>query len=121
MFRLGIIEESLKSEKTLNLVNPYFFSQRIEDVPDDEYPTWHINEYHVSDENIEELLNILKDDVKLTWYVHAFSDNQLYVVLPGKFFSISLLRDDTWNEMIEYGVKVANVEREFLEYVPLHV
>lgn len=121
MFRLGIIEESLKSEKTLNLVKPYFFSQRIENVSDDEYPTWHTNEYHVPDENIEELLNLLKDEVKPTWYVHAFSDNQLYVVLPGKFFSISSLKDDTWNEMIEYGVKVANVERHFLENIALNV
>ena len=121
MFKLGIIEESLKSKKTLKIVKSYFFSQRIENVPDDEYPIWHINEYHVPDEKIEELLNILKDEVKLTWYVHAFNDNQLYVVLPGKFFSISSLRDDTWNEMIEYGVKVANVERYFLENIPLHV
>jgi len=121
MFRLGIIEESLKSKDTLNLVKPYFFSQRIENVSDDEYTTWHINEYHVPDENIEELLNILKEEVKLTWYVHAFNNKKLYVVLPGKFFSISLLRDDTWNEMIEYGVKVANVDRDFLETIPLDV
>lgn len=121
MFRLGIIEESLKSERALDLVNSYFFSQRIENLPDDEYPTWHINEYHVPDEEIEELLYILKEEVKLTWYIHAFSHNQLYVVLPGKFFSISLLRDDTWNEMIQYGVKVGNVERHFLENIPLHI
>lgn len=121
MFRLGIIEESLKHEKTLELVKPYFFSQRIENVPEDEYPTWHTNEYHVPDEKIEELLNNLREEVKPTWYVHAFNDNQLYVVLSGKCFSISLLRDDTWNEMIEYGVKEANLERHFLENVPLHV
>jgi hypothetical protein len=70
---------------------------------------------------IEELLNILKKEVKLTWYIQAFSDNQLYVVLLDKFFSISLLRDDTWNEMIEYGVGVANVERHFLENIPLYI
>jgi len=121
MFRLGIIEESLKSDKILTLVKPYFFLQRIESVPDDEYPTWHTNEYHVPDEKIEKILNILKEEVKFTWYVHAFSDNQLYVVLTGQFFSISLLRDNTWNEMIEYGVEVANVERYFLENIPLHV
>lgn len=121
MLRLGIIEESLKSEKVLNLLKPYFTSQRIENVPADEYPTWHTNEYHIPDERFKELLNILKEEVKLTWYVHAFNDSQLNVVLSGKFFSISLLRDDSWNEMIEYGVKVANVERDFLENIPLHI
>ena len=121
MFRLGLIEESLKNEKTLELVKPYLFSQRIENVPEDEYPTWHTNEYHVPDEEIKEILDILKEDIKLTWYIHAFNDNQLYVVLSGKYFLISLLRDDTWSEMIEYGVNAANVERHFLENVPLHV
>lgn len=121
MFRLGIIEESLKHEKALELVNQYFFSQRIENVPEDEYPIWHTNEYHVPAEKIVDLLDNLKEEVKLTWYIHAFSDSQLYVVLSGKFFAISLLRDDTWNEMIEYGVNVANVERYFLDNVPLHV
>lgn len=121
MFRLGIIEESLKHGEALKLVEPYFFSQRIENVPEDEYPIWHINEYHIPDNRIDELLDSLKEEVKLTWYIHAFSDSQLYVVLPGKFFAISLLRDDTWNEMIEYGVNVANVERYFLENVTLHI
>ena len=121
MFRLGIIEESLEHTKTLELVKPYFFSQRIENVQENEYQIWHTNEYHVPDEKIEELLNILKDEIKLTWYVHAFSDSQLFVVLRGKYFVVSLQRDDTWNVMIEYGEKMANVESHYLETIPLHV
>jgi len=50
-----------------------------------------------------------------------FSDSRLFVVLRGKYFAISLQRDDTWNEMIEYGLKIANVESHYLETVPLHV
>lgn len=121
MFRIGIIEESLEYVTTLELIKPYFFSQRIENVPNDEYPIWHTNEYHVPNESIEEMLNILKDEVKLTWYIHAFSDSQLFVVLRGNYFSVSLQRDDTWDEMIEYGINIANVERHFLETIPLHV
>lgn len=121
MFRLGIIEESLKNVKMLELLKPYFYSQRIETIPEDEYTSWHVNEYHVPDEKIEELLNILKEELRLTWYSHAFSDTQLYVVFQGKFFSISMLKDDTWIEMIEYGVSTANVERNYLENVPLHI
>ncbi len=121
MFRLGIIEESLIHGEILEIVKPYYFSQRIENVPEDEYPIWHTNEYRVPSEKISEILDNLKEGVKLTWYIHAFSDSQLYVVLPGKIFAISLLRDDTWNEMIAYGVKVANVERRYLENIPLHI
>jgi len=121
MFRLGIIEESLKNVRTLELVKPYFISQRIENIPEDEYPIWHTNEYRVPDDKLEELLDILKNEVKLTWYIHAFSDSQLFVVLRGKYFAISLQRDDTWDEMIEYGLKTANIDRRFLENVPLHI
>jgi len=90
MFRLGIIEESLEHAKTLELAEPYIFSQRSENVQENEYSIWHTNEYHVPDEKIEELLNVLKDEIKLTWYIHAFSDSQLFVILRGKYFTISL-------------------------------
>ena len=121
MFRLGIIEESLEHAKTLELIKPYFFSQRLENVQENEYPIWHTNEYHVQDEKIEDLLNVLKDEVKLTWYIHSFSDRQLFVVLQGKYFAVSLYKDDTWNEMIDYGIKTAKVESHYLETIPLHV
>lgn len=83
-------------------------------------PLWHTNEYHVPREKIELILDFLSDKVKLTWYIHAFSDDRLYV-LKGKVFKPSPQKDSTWNEMIEYGVEKADVERRFLEKVPLHV
>ncbi len=122
MFRLGIIEESLEHDKTLELVKPYFSSQRIENVQELGYPsTWHINEYHVQDDKINELLDYLKEEVKPGWYIHAFSDHQLFVVLSGRIFSLPLQRDNTWNEMIEYGVEKANVGRHFIENVTLDI
>lgn len=72
-------------------------------------------------EHINELLDYLKEEVKPSWYIHAFSDRQLYVVLSGRSFAIPLQQDNTWNEMIEYGVKTANVERHFLENISLDV
>lgn len=121
MFRLGIIEESLKNNKILDIIEQYFFSQRIENVPEDEYPVWHTNEYHVPDEKLENLLENLKNEVKETWYIHAFNDKKLFVVLKGRYFILPLNRDDSWNDMIDYGVKKAKVERHFLENIPLHV
>lgn len=121
MFRLGIIEESVTDNSVLEKVKPYFYSQRIENIPKDEFPIWHTNEYHIDDDKIEEVLTYLQSRVNSTWYIHAFSETSLYVVLVGKWFYISLNRDETWNEMIEYGVKIAKVERHFLENIPLHV
>ena len=103
MFRLGIIEESLKDKKILNTISAYLAAQRIEEVPGDECPTWHINEYHIEERYLCEILDVLKEEVKETWYIHAFDDKVLHVVLAGKRFEISLHKDETWDEMIAYG------------------
>lgn len=121
MFRLGIIEESLEDRKILSTLSSYFVSQRIESVPEEEFPLWHINEYHVDDNKIEGVLDMLKENVKTTWYCHAFSNEELCVALKGKWFEVSLKRDKTWDNMIEYGVVSAMVERSYLETVPLHI
>lgn len=121
MFRLGIIEESLKDKTILNNIAQYLTAWRVEEVPEDEYPIWHINEYHVEEGRICEILDVLKDTIKETWYIHAFDEKILYVVLKGKRFELSLYKDESWNEMIEYGGEVAKVERSFLEKIPLHV
>jgi len=44
MFRLGVVEESLKSSDTLDMLKPFFYSQRLEEVSDDEFPVWYTNE-----------------------------------------------------------------------------
>ena len=119
MYRLGIIEESIDSKNKLCDLASYFVSQRIENVPEDEYPVWHINEYQVAEHKITDVADMLKQHIKETWYCHAFSSERLIAVLKGKWFEISLKRDETWDEMIEYGVVHANVERRYLETIPL--
>jgi len=121
MYRLGIIEESLDNHDVLNEIKNFFYSQRIVEVPEDEEPIWHINEYHVPDNELIDLLPFLEKHIKPAWYIHAFNEEKLYVILQGKSFCISKEKDDTWNEMIEYGVKNAKVERHFLENIPLHI
>ena len=121
MYRLGLIEESIDNRDILNILAPYFIAQRIENVLEDEYPVWHINEYQVSDNQIENIVEILKQHIKATWYSHAFSDKSLFVILSKKWFEISLKRDETWDEMIKYGINNAKVERCYLESIPLHI
>lgn len=121
MYRMGIIEESINDRGVLRTLEPYFVSQRVENVPEDECPIWHINEYHVPEDEIEKVADILIQHIKETWYVHAFNDKSLLVVLKGKWFQISLTKDKSWGEMIEYGVEHAKVERQYLESIPLHI
>ncbi|MCL2204001.1 MAG: hypothetical protein FWB88_08680 [Defluviitaleaceae bacterium] len=120
MFRMGVIEESLENSGALDILKPFFYSQRIEEVVDDAFPLWHTNEYHVPDEKINDLVFILEQQVKLTWYIHAFNEEKLIVIFRGKSFHISPHRDDTWNAMIEYGDMV-KVERRYSESIPLRV
>ena len=81
MYRLGIIEESIDNKNILCDLASYFVAQRIENVPEDEYPVWHINEYQVAEDKIMDVADILKQHIKETWYCHAFSDDKLLVVL----------------------------------------
>lgn len=105
----------------LEELKPYFYSQRIENVPEDKCPVWHTNEYHIDDDNIQNICELLKDYVLPTWYIHAFNRKSLYVVLQGKYFKVARHKNKTWDEMIEYGVTNAKVERHFLERIPLHI
>ena len=120
MYKLGVIEEGLESHEVLEALRPFFVSQRISEVSDDECPVWHINEYHVPDENIADLLPILECQTRKTCYSHAFNERELIVVLHEKSFRISLHKDKSWNEMIAYGNTVG-VERRYLEDIPLRV
>ena len=120
MYTLGIIEESLVEKNALDKLKPYLFSQRLEEVLTDEYPLWHVNEYHVPRKEIEEFLPILTESVKYNYYIHAFSDEDLIVILNKRYFRISREKDHSWDAMIEYGVSIG-VERHYLESVPLFV
>ena len=120
MFRLGVIEESLKNPDALEMLKPFFFSQRTQEISGDPYPVWHTNEYHVENDALTKLLPLLERQVKKTWYIHAFNEKELIVVLPGKSFRISPRRDKTWDDMIAYG-EAADVERHYLEGIELNV
>ncbi|MFA6940242.1 MAG: hypothetical protein WCQ54_04565 [Clostridiaceae bacterium] len=71
MYRLGIIEESIDDNRILEKAKQFFISQRIEEVPEDTCPIWHTNEYHVPDDDLEDLLPVLEQHIKSTWYIHA--------------------------------------------------
>lgn len=121
MYKLGVIEECLADSAALEDLKPYYFSQRIENVPEDTVPMWHTNEYHIPVEKIEDICKMLSICILPTWYIHAFSENALFVVLRGKHFLISPERDKSWDEMIEYGTAEAEVEKHFLENIPLRI
>jgi hypothetical protein len=120
MFKLGIIEESLDEKDILEEMKPFLYAQSLEQVPTDENPLWHVNEYHISDDLVNKFLPTLADKVKHNYYIHAFSDDILIVILKDIFFHISRKKDTTWDEMIEYGVSVG-VGRNYLESISLSV
>jgi len=120
MFRLGVIEESLENPDVLALLRPFLFSRLTAQVPGDACPVWHTNEYRVPDDRMAGLPPVLETAVKPTWYIHAFDENELIVVLRGRSFHVSPHKDATWDAMIAYGVSV-DVDRRYLENIPLDV
>lgn len=92
MYRQGIIEESIDNKDILCGLTSYFVSQRIETVLEDEYSVWYINEYPIVKDKITDVVDMLKQHIK-----------------------------EVWDEMIEYGVVHANVEKRYLETIPLHI
>lgn len=121
MFKLGIIEESLKDKSVLKNIEPYLYSEKVEDMPEEECQVVHTKEYHVDDETMKSLLDKLTEDLKPKWYIHAFSNTALYVVFTKKWFRVSMRRDYTWDEMIQYGMTEAKVDRNVLENISLDV
>lgn len=112
---MGIISESLNHQEILRqIINDYIVNQRIEKVEGDEEEIWHVYELQIPENEFLHIATLLKDDVKETWYIHAFNEEELYVIMKGKYFKISKQKDETWEKMIEYGRIVAKVEDFYL-------
>lgn len=121
MLTLGIIEESLDNRAILQELKPYLRNRRIEQKPQGPVPLWHVNEYALPKAVVfTTLLPLLERHLLPSWYIHAFDDTALTVVLRGRSFTVSPQRDASWDAMIDYGVSVG-VGRTFLEHIPLRV
>lgn len=118
----GIIEESLIDKSILKSIKRYLKKTRIEKVANESPPEWHVNEYHIPADNIKKIISQLEHIVKREWYIHAFSldSKKLFVIFKDKSFKISLHKDKTWDEMIEYGKRVG-CGPEWTENIPLRV
>ena len=121
MFRLGIIEESLSDDAVFETLKEYFYPERTERVDGDECPLWHVREYRVPDEKMSETAKAITAVVKKTWYVHGFNENELCVILCGKYFVLPPKRCFKWREMIRYGAKHAEVDKKYLKNIQLHI
>lgn len=115
MYRMGVIAESLvHKELMMQSLKEYIVNQRIEKVEGDAEEIWHVYELLIPDNVFENIVELLVNEVKETWYIHAFNEKVLYVIMKGKCFNISKQQDESWNEMIEYGRTVAKVEDYYL-------
>lgn len=117
-----IILESLDNSLELKEFSSFLIKQRIVDMPNEPENVWHVNRYEMPVDKVKELLSRLERNfVNGGWYIHFFSKEgrDLYVTLKDRTFLISKIKDDTWNEMIEYGEKVG-CERRWTEKIPIH-
>lgn len=116
----GIIVESIGDPTILELLRNWLVHERIDNMPMDEIPIWHIREYHVPAAQLQDTMQLLESAIKPGWYIHFFNmaDEILYVVLHGKSFKLPLQRDERWEAMIAYGLTFG-VERRWTEHIPI--
>jgi len=89
-------------------------------MPSEPEKVWNIKRYCIPKDNLINILpNLETAFVNGEWYIHFFSENsnELIVILKDKSFFISKEKDDSWNDMIEYGEKVG-CGRRWTENIP---
>lgn len=122
IYTCGIIEESLNNTEILDNISSYLIRKRVVDMPMEKDKVWHIDEFRMPFFRVQQIIMILTREIKKEWYIHIFSkdDNVLFVILKDKYFKVSAIKDESWNEMIEYGLLVG-VDRKWTENISLSV
>jgi hypothetical protein len=95
MYTCGIIVESVANTEILQEVAAYFDRERIEQVPAESIPVWHIRQYSVPQDELASLLPKLAAAIKPGWYIHLFNvqGGVLYIVLKGRYSKLPTRRD----------------------------
>lgn len=117
MYRMGLIAESLFHKEVIDKWKENVVNTKIQEVEGDEEPVWHTYELQFPEKDILNIIEELKNEIKPTWYVHTFNEENLFVIMKDKYFQLPLERDESWNEMIEYGSKVARIDPYYLESI----
>lgn len=117
VFHACFILESLDDPGCLAGWTPV--ASRTVDVPDDpDATTWHVHWYRLRREALEERLPRLAAAMRRNWYGHAFDDQDLVVVLHGRWFWAQPRDRSTWQPFIAYGETVG-VGRKWTESIPV--
>lgn len=119
-YTCGIIVESIGDPNTLEAIRAWLVHERIDEMPIEEEPVWHIREYRGPANQLERTIQMLESSIKPGWYIHLFNTagQVLYVVLHGKSFRLPLQRDERWEPMIAYALTVG-VDRKWTENIPV--
>jgi hypothetical protein len=122
LYRFGIIIESMADLQPVAQLKDFVVRSRTADVPYEEPPVWHVNEYSIPLDRLEALLPLLTASIKAGWYAHAFNvdEARLIVILKGKSFVLPTVRDSSWQPMIDYG-KSVGCDPQWTENIPLSV
>jgi hypothetical protein len=118
----GVIEESLENGNILNELKQYLVENHIENVPEQPEKIWHINEYHFDLYALVRFIPIFEKAIKKAWYIHIFNvdEDTLFVIMHGKSFKLPCMHNESWNDMIEYGISIG-LGREWTENIPIRV
>ncbi len=101
MYRGILIEESLIDWRLVNELN--ILSVKVCKNPNDSGQLWHLYTILATDTDIKNISEQLKPT---GYYTHFGSVNEGIVVFPHKIFRMNPKNQKTWQEAINYGVKI---------------
>jgi hypothetical protein len=119
-YTAGIILESIDHPENLDAIQNWLVEERIEDRPTEEEAIWHVREYHLPMDRMNDVTQMLEIAIKPGWYIHIFNmtEKVLWVILHGKTFKLPVQKGESWEPMIAYGLSVG-VERRWTDNIPV--
>jgi hypothetical protein len=107
MYRGILIEESLMDWRLVNKLN--ITSVKVCKNPNDSEQLWHLYTVLVTDQDIKDISEYLKP---AGYYTHFGSVNEGIVVFPQRIFRMNPNERVTWQEAINYGLKMGIPEKQ---------
>jgi len=116
-----IIVESLQNTDDLKIIQQFIIKERTREMPDEKISHWNIYRYRLPRDEVMRITPLLERSLSdEEWYIHFFNEqqNEMFVILKGRTFHLPKIKDESWNEMINYGESIG-VSRRWTESIPI--
>ena len=106
-----IIEESIENRKAFKMVRIIKKKQsKLENEESKGLLTFYL--FEVDDSKKDEFVNIVKNSIKQSWYVHICKDKTMIVVFKDNIFEFTKLQKNKLGEAVKYGLSIGILKEQ---------